>query len=400
MSKGIVKSILDTDLYKFTTSFAYQKLFPNAQGIFVFCDRNNTVWKDREKFLARFEEELIHLRDKVRLTPEERDWAIKNIPYIPKHYWEWLETFRFDPGDITYFLDEEGHAHISAGSKETPLEMYKVTLWEIAILCIMAELQFEDNGYKVDMGYVEERLHDKIKGLSNVTKLRFSEFGTRRRCNYEVQDFVVRYLKENALYCMGTSNVHLAMKYDMKPMGTFPHEWPMFHGATYGYRQANHLALENWVKCYDGYLGIALSDTYTTDVFLGNFSKKLACLFDGVRQDSGDEYEFTEKVIARYNELGINPMFKTIVFSNALDFPKAEAIRQFCNGKINCSFGIGTNLTNDTGNKPANIVMKLMECRMNEKDTWKHCIKLSDDLGKHMGDKNELLVCETTLGLR
>ena len=94
--------------------------------------------------------------------------------------------------------------------------MYKVTLWEIAILCIMAELQFEDNGYKVDMGYVEGRLHDKIKGLSNVTKLRFSEFGTRRRCNYEVQDFVVRYLKENALYCMGTSNVHLAMKYDMK----------------------------------------------------------------------------------------------------------------------------------------------------------------------------------------
>ena len=173
----------------------------------------------------------------------------------------------------------------------------------------------------------------------------------------------------------------------------------MFHGAVFGYQQANHLALEDWVKCYDGYLGIALSDTYTTDIFLKNFSKKLASLFDGVRQDSGDELEFTEKVIARYKELGIDPRTKTIIFSNALDFPKAERIRQYCEGKIKCAFGIGTNLTNDTGNPASNVVMKLMWCRMNQKDTWKPCIKLSDDKGKNMGNGDEIKFCKYNLGL-
>lgn len=397
MSNGIVKSILDTDLYKFTTSFAYQKLFPQAQGIFEFKDRNETVWSVGDGIMSDIKKELENLKE-LYLTPEERDWAISNIPFIPKYYWEWLETFRFDPSDVHYHIDDDGHLHISAGSFEKPLELYKVTIWEIAILCIMTELLGKKQGNKIDMVEVKNRLAPKIE-LSNNTGLCFSEFGTRRRASFEVQKTVVEELKAKAKYCAGTSNVYLAMLYGMKPMGTFPHEWPMFHGATYGYRQANFLALEDWVKCYDGYLGIALSDTYTTDVFLGNFSKKLACLFDGVRQDSGDEFEFTEKVIARYKELGIDPKTKTIIFSNALDFPKAERIRQYCEGKIKCSFGIGTNLTNDTGNRPSNVVMKLMWCRMNSKDTWKPCIKLSDDLGKNMGNGDELNFCKYTLGL-
>lgn len=397
MSNGIVKSILDTDLYKFTTSFAYQKLFPQAQGIFEFKDRNETVWSVGDGIMSDIKRELENLKE-LYLTPEERDWAISNIPFIPKYYWEWLETFRFDPSDIHYRIDDDGHLHIAAGSFEKPLELYKVTIWEIAILCIMTELLGKKQGNKIDMAEVRNRLAPKIE-LSNNTGLCFSEFGTRRRASFEVQKTVVEELKAKAKYCAGTSNVYLAMLYGMKPMGTFPHEWPMFHGATYGYRQANFLALEDWVKCYDGYLGIALSDTYTTDVFLGNFSKKLACLFDGVRQDSGDEFEFTEKVIARYKELGIDPKTKTIIFSNALDFPKAERIRQYCEGKIKCSFGIGTNLTNDTGNRPSNVVMKLMWCRMNSKDTWKPCIKLSDDLGKNMGNGDELNFCKYTLGL-
>lgn len=393
----IVKSILDTDLYKFTTSFAYQKLFPQAQGIFEFRDRNNTVWTAEDNILDKLRVEVDQLQA-LRLTREERDWAIHNIPFIPRYYWEWLETFRFDPEDIHIDLDKDGHLHIKAGDFRKPLELYKVTIWEIAILCIMTELLGKKQGGEVDMNEVKKRLMPKIE-LSNSTGLLFSEFGTRRRASFEVQRVVVEELKKNAKYCTGTSNVYLAMLYDMKPMGTFPHEWPMFHGATYGYRQANYMALEDWVKCYDGYLGIALSDTYTTNVFLGNFSKKLACLFDGVRQDSGDEFEFTEKVINRYKELGIDPRTKTIIFSNALDFPKAEKIRQYCEGKIKCSFGIGTNLTNDTGLKPSNVVMKLMWCRMNSKDTWKPCIKLSDDLGKNMGDSEELNFCKYTLGI-
>ena len=398
MGKSVVKSILDTDLYKFTTSFAYQKLFPQAQGIFEYSDRNHTKWDVGEGIMSSLQEELKNLSE-LKLTPEERDWAIANIPFIPRYYWEWLETFRFDPRDVHFFLDDSGELHITAGSIEKPLELYKVTLWEIAILCIMTEfLRKRQNGGFINVEEVSKRLAPKIE-LSNENGLRFSEFGTRRRASFEVQRIVVEELKARAKYCTGTSNVYLAMLYGMKPMGTFPHEWPMFHGAIYGYRQANFLALEDWVKCYDGYLGIALSDTYTTDVFLTNFSKKLACLFDGVRQDSGDEIEFTEKIIARYKELGIDPTTKTIIFSNALDFPKAERIRRYCLGKIKCSFGIGTNLTNDIGNVPSNVVMKLMWCRMSPKDTWKPCIKLSDDLGKNMGNGEELKFCKYTLGL-
>lgn len=397
MKIGIVKSILDTDLYKFTTSFAYQKLFPQAQGIFEFKDRNNTKWENPEEWKILFEKELDSLQN-LRLLPEERDWAIENIPFIPKYYWEWLETFRFNKEDLHYSISEEGYVSIQAGSKEKPLELYKVTLWEIAILCIMTELLGKSKGYQYNLEEVKVRLYPKI-GLSNKAGLFFSEFGTRRRASFDVQDTVVSEIKKYSTNCTGTSNVYLAMKYGMKPMGTFPHEWPMFHGAIFGYQQANYLALEDWVKCYDGYLGIALSDTYTTDIFLKNFSKKLASLFDGVRQDSGDELEFTEKVIARYRELGIDPRTKTIVFSNALDFPKAERIRQYCEGKIKCSFGIGTNLTNDTGNPASNVVMKLMWCRMNQKDIWKPCIKLSDDKGKNMGNGDEIKFCKYNLGL-
>ena len=184
------------------------------------------------------------------------------------------------------------------------------------------------------------------------------------------------------------------MKYDMKPIGTHPHEWFMFHGAMFGYKMANYMALENWVKTYDGDLGIALTDTYTTDVFFKNFSKKHAKLFDGIRQDSGDEIEFTEKAITRYKELGIDPITKTIIFSNALDFAKAKDINIYCKGKIKAAFGIGTNLTNDIPDrKPGNLVMKLTKCRMNSRQPWYSCIKLSDDQGKHMGPEKEVETC-------
>ena len=240
----------------------------------------------------------------------------------------------------------------------------------------------------------------------NENGILFSEFGTRRRFNYEVQDRVCAYLKENAKTCVGTSNVHFAMKYDMKPIGTHPHEWFMFHGAQYGYKAANYIALENWVDIYDGDLGIALSDTYTTDAFFRSFSLKLAKLFDGVRQDSGDEYEFTDKTINFYKSKGIDYHSKTIVFSNALDFPKALKILMYCREKgIKCSFGIGTNLTCDVyasdGTKydAENIVMKMSRCRMNANQFWYLTIKISDDLGKHMGDNTEFKIASAELYL-
>lgn len=236
------------------------------------------------------------------------------------------------------------------------------------------------------------KLSEKVE-LSNQHQLRFSEFGTRRRFSIDVQETVIKRLNDTAKYCTGTSNCYFAMKYGMKMMGTHPHEWFMFHGAQFGYKHANYMALENWVNVYDGDLGIALSDTYTSGIFLSNLSRKQAKLFDGVRCDSGNEFDFIDKLVARYKELGIDATTKTIVFSNALDFTKALEIQEYCKEKIRCSFGIGTNLTNDTGFAPSNIVMKLTQCKMNVNQEWRECIKLSDDEGKHTGNPEEVQAC-------
>ncbi len=377
-------SILDTDLYKFTTSYAYIKLFPYAMGTFAFTDRDETEYS--EDFLAELKSAIKSLAE-VRLTEEEKDYMYAHCRFIPLVYWEWLSSFRFEPEKINVYLDDKKHLHM-----EVTDFLYKVTLYEVPLLAIVSEIKNKYSGYKIDREYVLSRLKEKVE-LSNQNKMPFSEFGTRRRFSYEVQELVIDYLKKNSLYCTGTSNCHLAMKYNMLMMGTHPHEWFMFHGAQFGYKHANYMALENWVNVYDGDLGTALSDTYTSDSFLTNFSRKQAKLFDGVRCDSGDEFEFIDRLIARYQELGIDATTKTIIFSNALDFEKALRIYNYCSGKIRCAFGIGTNLTNDTGYNPSNIVMKLTQCKMNKNQEWRECIKLSDDLGKHLGSGTEVDAC-------
>lgn len=377
-------TILDTDLYKFTTSYAYIKLFPYALGTFSFKDRDLTVYT--EQFIEELQEAIKQLAQ-IALTEEELEYMTSHCRFLPRVYWEWLSSFRFQPDKIKIHLDEEHHLNI-----EVTDYLYKATLYEVPLLSIVSEIRNHSLGHIANMTDIINKLSGKVE-LSNIHQLSFSEFGTRRRFSFDVQDKVVEYLKEHSLYCTGTSNCYFAMKYDMKPMGTHPHEWVMFHGAQFGYKHANYLALENWVKVYDGDLGTALSDTYTSDSFLSNLSRKQAKLFDGVRCDSGNEFEFTDKLIARYKEFGIDTTTKTIIFSNALDFDKALKIQQYCKGRIRCAFGIGTNLTNDAGFKPSNIVMKLSRCKMNVHQEWRECVKLSDDLGKHMGSSKEVKAC-------
>ena len=380
----IIKTILDTDLYKFTTSYAYIKLFPYAMGTFSFKDRDETEYT--EGFLHALKSE-IHNLTQVVLQKDELEYMFAHCRFLPRVYWEWLSSFRFDPEKVNVWLDEQRHLHI-----EVTDYLYKVTLYEVPLLAIVSEIRNQFFNHMPDKNMVLSRLEGKVD-LSNRFQLPFSEFGTRRRFSFDVHDMVVNYLKKNASYCTGTSNCYFAMKYDMKPMGTHPHEWFMFHGAQFGYKHANYIALENWVKVYDGDLGTALSDTYTSDSFLSNISRKQAKLFDGVRCDSGNEYEFVDKLIMRYKELGIDPTTKTIIFSNALDFEKALHLFDYCRGKIRCSFGIGTNLTNDTGYTPSNIVMKLSRCKMTSSQEWRECVKLSDDMGKHMGSDAEVEAC-------
>lgn len=380
----MIHTILDTDLYKFTTSYAYIKLFPYAMGTFSFKDRDETVYT--EAFLNKLKAEVANLAN-VALTDKELEYMTRNCRFLPRVYWEWLSSFRFQPEKIDIYLDEEHHLNI-----EITDYLYKSTLYEVPLLAIVSEIKNQTQGNVANPEEIICKLSEKVV-LSNEHQLSFSEFGTRRRFSFDVQDRVISYLKKSAHYCTGTSNCYFAMKYEMKMMGTHPHEWFMFHGAQFGYKHANYMALENWVNVYDGDLGIALADTYTSDIFLTNLSRKQAKLFDGVRCDSGNELEFIDKLTARYKELGIDSTTKTIVFSNALDFGKALEIQEYCRGKIRCAFGIGTNLTNDTGFKPSNIVMKLTQCKMNVNQEWRECVKLSDDIGKHIGSPEEVRAC-------
>lgn len=393
----MIKSILDTDLYKFSVSNAYFHLYPLAEGTFKFNDRNKEDWRKRPEFLESIKIEFEKLAN-LALTDDEKNWCIEHIPYIPTNYWEWLQSFRFDPSKIEFGLDEDGVFQCEVTDK-----LYCVTLYEIAILATYAELRNKVIGAqaKLNVNNALEILDNKIE-FANNNNLTFAEFGARRRFSFNLHDEIVHHLKDKCHVCVGTSDVYLAMKYHMMPSGTFPHEWMMFHAGVFGYKRANYLGIEDWVKVYDGNLGTALLDTYTTKSFLRTLTRKQAYLLSGYRQDSGDEYAVGNAVINRLKEFNIDPKSKLIVFSNALNFDKYKDIHDYFNGRIKVSAGIGTNITCDPGIKnyePANIVMKLSRCRMSNKDPWEKCIKISDDLGKHMGDAKEFEIAKYELHL-
>lgn len=390
----MIQSILDTDLYKFSTSNAYFQLYPLAEGTFKFNDRASECYD--AAFLGMLSDALRSMCD-LRLTHDEYVYITNKIKYIGPNYWEWLSGFRFEFDKIDFGLDEQGHLHIEVTDR-----LYKVTLYEVPILAAVAETRNAWRGLQADLDEVLSRLDKKIR-IANANALPFSEFGTRRRFSAEVQDAVVRKLGTDCpQYCAGTSNVHYAMKYGMTPVGTFPHEWVMFHSGVFGYKRANYLGLEDWIKVYDGALGTALIDTFTTKSFLRTLTMKQAKLLDGFRQDSGDEKVVGDMIIERLKEFGIDPRTKLLVVSNALDFEKYLDVATYFKGRIKISAGIGTNLTCDPGiegYKPANIVMKLSRCRMSSKDPWEKVIKISDDLGKHMGDEKEFEIASYELHL-
>lgn len=380
-----INSILENDLYKFSMSYYYQQIYPNAKGIFTFKDRNNTIYN--EDFVDELKSNFRNLRN-LFLDKSEFDWAVKSIPYIPKYYWEWLQGFRFNPNLIKVWLDN-GQLHIEVSDL-----MYKVTLYEIPILAIVSELTHWNAFYKGD---ILDKKHDIIQSLDkkiNIAKehnLFFADFGMRRRASYLVEDWIVEYLSKNCPTFVGTSTVSLARKYGVKPIGTMAHELFMATAALTSPKEANYIVMENWSKVYDGDLGTVLTDTYTVDAFLRAFSMKMAKLYDGVRHDSGDPFEFGEKIIEKYNSYGIDPMSKCIVFSDSLNFEKAASIKEYFKGRIKTSFGIGTNLTCDIkGIKPANIVMKLKNFQVNERQPIYGCVKLSDVPGKAIGNIKDI----------
>lgn len=383
----VIRSILENDLYKFSMSHYYQVNFPNAWGTFSFHDRDNTEYD--ENFVLLLKEEFKNL-DKLFLQKDEFDWCVKNIPYIPQYYWEWLQRFRYHHNDINVWLDEDKHLHIEVSGL-----MYSVTFYEIPILAIVSELyhKYHNDGYETFPEIEDVMMEGLCEKSAIATKhnIFFADFGLRRRFSTNAENYVVKFMKNHCKTFVGTSNVYIAKQLNVKPIGTMAHECFMFQAAIHSPKDANYEVMENWVKVYDGALGTVLTDTYTVDVFLRNFSMKLAKLYDGVRHDSGDPFVFVDKMIEKYKSYGIDPMSKTIVFSDGLDFPTAAKIKEYCVGKIKATFGIGTNLTCDIpGVKPMNIVMKLKECRVNERQPIYGCVKLSDTVTKAIGNSADI----------
>ena len=390
---AIIQSVLDTDLYKFTTSYAYSKLYPRAYGQFRFIDRGKTTYP--QGFAEELKKELQEM-SKLALTKDEASFLSRELPYLPPTYIDFVRGFRFDPEEVKVEQDAEGHLSIIAEGL-----LYRVTLWETPILALVSELYYKMLGAQPDMEYTERTIISKARKLAE-HGITFSMFGMRRRFSAAIEDRVTELLKEHAAgYLFGTSNVYYAYKHGLRVSGTHPHEWIQFHGAMFGYKMANYMAMEDWINVYDGDLGTVLTDTYTTDVFMRNFSKKHAMLFTSLRHDSGDPLQFTEKVIARYRELRVDPTIKYIIFSDGLDPERAIEIANYCKGRIGASFGIGTNFSNDVGNgvRPMNIVMELWKCKMTEKERWSPCVKLSDVDGKHTGEPEEIELAQRTLGL-
>ena len=390
---AIIQSVLDTDLYKFTTSYAYSKLYPRAYGQFRFIDRGKTTYP--QGFAEELKKELQEM-SKLALTKDEASFLSRELPYLPPTYIDFVRGFRFDPEEVKVEQDAEGHLSIIAEGL-----LYRVTLWETPILALVSELYYKMLGAQPDMEYTERTIISKARKLAE-HGITFSMFGMRRRFSAAIEDRVTELLKEHAAgYLFGTSNVYYAYKHGLRVSGTHPHEWIQFHGAMFGYKMANYMAMEDWINVYDGDLGTVLTDTYTTDVFMRNFSKKHAMLFTSLRHDSGDPLLFADKVIARYRELRVDPQIKYIIFSDSLDAERAIEIANYCKGRIGASFGIGTNLSNDVGNgvRPMNIVMKLWKCKMTEKERWHPCVKLSDVDGKHTGEPEEIELAQRTLGL-
>jgi len=390
--RQIINHLLDNDLYKFSMQHAVINMFPYAKVKYEFINRGKT------KFPEGFAEELerqVKLMENIQLSKEQKQWFKETCSYFPPPYFDFLYGYRYDPSEVQI-------CQIN-GDLKIKIEGYwhRTILWEVPLLALISELYYEMIGKEGKWDRVIRKANNINKGfIFGDQYLYFSEFGTRRRESFVNQNEVIHDLYE--VMCksfVGTSNVYFSWLYNIVPKGTHAHEWFMFHAAKYGYKIANHLALEHWSEVFRGDLGIALSDTFTSDIFFKAFDKKFAKLYDGVRHDSGDPFEFTDKTIDHYNKLGINPATKTIIFSDSLNVESAIKVKEYCENKISCSFGIGTSLTNDVNLRPLNIVIKMTGVKPEGVNGWVPTIKLSDVKGKYTGDSKEIKMAQKILNL-
>lgn len=384
--RQIITHFTDDDLYKMSMCCAVIDNFPRAQVKYEFVDRNHTVYPEG------FADELnrqVEALEGVVITDEEVDFMRRKCYYIPEWFYRYLRGFRFSHHWVKAWQEEEGYLHI-----EFEGDWSDTILLEVKVLAIISELYYIMTGQtdKLDYEVCYKKSYAKAERLLDAGCI-YSDFGTRRRASLEAEDTVVRAMKDcqNSREWpgrfVGTSNVYLAMKHDLLPVGTMAHEFICAIGGMYGPQMANHMAMNAWRNTFRGALGTYLYDSFGWDIFSMNFSEDFANLFKGLRVDSGDNYEQLQKIVAKYKSLGIDSRTKQVIFSNALDTDRAIEIQQYAKELCQPSFGIGTHFTNDfEGIKPMNIVIKLVAAKITE--SWRFyndTCKLSEDKGKHTG---------------
>ncbi|MES2820449.1 MAG: nicotinate phosphoribosyltransferase [Pseudomonadota bacterium] len=355
-----VQNLLDTDFYKLSMMQAVLHNYPNTEVEFEFRCRNG---EDLRPYLAEIRHQIGRLVE-LEMSADQLAF-LERIPFLKADFIRFLSLFRFNLRYVQTSIDDGQLAIRVRGP------WLHVILFEVPLLAIVSEVRNRYRYRDVVLEQASARLYEKLdwlKGEASSAELagfQLADFGTRRRFSYRVHEQMVHILKRDFPgRFVGTSNVHLAREYDLKPIGTMAHEWLMAHQQL-GPRliDSQSAALDCWVREYRGLLGIALTDCITMDAFLGDFDLYFAKLFDGMRHDSGDPLIWAEKAIAHYQKLGIDPKGKTLVFSDGLTLPNALALYRALHERINLSFGIGTNLTCDIpGVEPMSIVIKMTAC--------------------------------------
>ncbi|EPL1167419.1 nicotinate phosphoribosyltransferase [Acinetobacter baumannii] len=385
----IIHSLLDTDLYKFTMLQVVLHKFPQTHSVYHFRCRNleDTVYPLVD-ILDDLNEQLDHLCN-LKYKEDELQY-LRKLRFIKSDFVDYLELFQLKRRFIHASIDEEGRLDIRI---EGP--MVQAMMFEIFVLAIVNELYFSRIKTNEVWAEGERRLQAKLELIQQYEKAQqpndppflVSDFGTRRRYSFEWQKHVVAAFHNTVPNVFrGTSNVLLAKELNITPIGTMAHEFlQAFQALDVRLRDFQKAALETWVQEYRGDLGIALTDVVGMDAFLRDFDLYFAKLFDGLRHDSGDPYEWGDKAYAHYRKLKIDTKTKMLTFSDGLNLPKAWELHQYFKDRFQVSFGIGTNLTNDMGQTPLNIVLKLVECN------GQSVAKISDSPGKTMTDNDTFL---------
>ena len=375
----IITSLLETDAYKFSMGQAIYHQFSDYKTTWTFKCRNKDVHFTPE--MVKEIKRQIRLYCNLRFTEEELEY-LDRVKWIKGSYCDFLRLWAPRYEDFSFGTDDPCGLTI-----ETRGTWLNTSMYEIPTLAIVNEVYFR-MAYDYDhlLDSFKERLAAKIQkiesGEYNIGP--FSEFGLRRRLSGEAQTLAVEAFKDHHYpdsTFVGTSNVYLAKKYGITPIGTMAHEWIMCVGQgnhKHNPSYSNWYSMDAWIKEYGVLNGTALTDAITTDCFLEDFQLTYATLFSGVRHDSGDPYEWGDKMIRHYKSLEIDPMTKTLLFSDSLNFEKANRIKEYFKGRAKVAFGIGTYISNDTDVPALNIVMKTTVC--NGMDV----AKISDTKGKGM----------------